>query len=1099
METIRLPILPLRDPTLVLFPDVSSEIDVGRDFSIEAIKVAQEEKSSIIVAMQRDDSIDVPSGKDFYSICTVAEISKIFSLDDELKQKVIVVGKKRAILKKIIRQKDNQSYICGEIQFPEEKEGKISEDILIVFNNLYDLVNDKLKTIILRKKEKFKTLTKLSSYIDHIAYQLPIDGKIRLELLNELNVEKRLRRILVIAVDLTKSKEFHIEIESRKENDFDIANDELKRIYKMIQDSNMPEDAMNIAMQEFNRLRSMPPSMSEFQVIMNYIETLSSMPWNKKTEDKINIEEAKESLDEDHYGLDKPKERILEYLAVRKMAPEKKGDILCFYGPPGTGKAQPLDAEVLTPDGFKKMGDIKVGDIIVTPSGDNSYVSAVFPQGEKDIFKIKFSDNNYTECCKEHLWSVMDRDDRLNNNTKYNVLSTEYIRKNLLVGNGRTLNYSIPFVNKIDINCNIKRTIDPYLLGFLLSSKYFNKFSFSDLDEDVIENITSKIKKFKVLGPNKYSYNTQDSINSSLLNVYLKMMDLKNGSYIKAIPIQYKIAPFNIRLSILQGLLDNRGYIKDNNIEFYSFSKQLSLDVKFIVESLGGRANYYDRIENELCKYYINISLPSYINPFYCKRKSDIYSESRAFFPRYIKEISYIGKKEAQCILVDHPEHQYITNNFIVTHNTSCGKSIAKAMGRKFIRLSLGGVHDEAEIRGHRRTYVGAMLGKVMQQIKKVGVNNPVFMLDEVDKLSRDYRGDPASALLEVLDPEQNNSFVDNYLNVPFDLSDVLFISTVNELTPISPALRDRMDIVELNGYSPNDKVKIAEKHLIPKQKISNGLKEYEISISSNTINKIIEEYTSEAGVRSLERKCKDIFRKIAVMVSSKKKIPKVIKDDFLVDLIGPPKIFVEKAASRPEVGLSTGLAYTKGGGSILFVESLLIAGDGKVKLTGNLGNVLKESVTTSYTWIKSNANILGVDLDKMKFSDIHIHFPEGATPKDGPSAGIAITASILSTLLNKPIRNDIAMTGEISLRGRVLPIGGLVEKSLAAERAGIKKIICPSKNKYDIDEIPKDVKDNIEFILVDNLFYALKLLILDIKDNVNIKEDNAVSIKSCQ
>jgi len=411
---------------------------------------------------------------------------------------------------------------------------------------------------------------------------------------------------------------------------------------------------------------------------------------------------------------------------------------------------------------------------------------------------------------------------------------------------------------------------------------------------------------------------------------------------------------------------------------------------------------------------------------------------------------------------------------------TSLGRSIAKAIGRKFIRMSLGGVHDEAEIRGHRRTYVGALPGKIIQNIRKVGSKNPVFMLDEIDKLSKDFRGDPASALLEVLDPEQNNSFTDNFLGTPFDLSDVMFIMTANEIAPIPPALYDRMEVIEIPGYSPFDKLRIAQQHLVPKQKEQYGLKDYEVSISPNAISRIVEEYTSEAGVRNLERQCGTIMRKIAVTVASGKDPTSVVKVDAVPKFLGPPKVFAEKAVEAPEIGWSAGLAWSRHGGSILFVETSLTAGKGEIILTGNLGKVLQESARAAHTWIKSNATKLGVDMKKLTENDVHVHLPAGATPKDGPSAGIAVAASMLSLFTNRPVRNDVAMTGEITLRGRVLPIGGLKEKVLAAHRAGIKEVIYPRQNAADIEEIPSDVRDEMKLTPVQNLNEALDMLLVE-------------------
>jgi ATP-dependent Lon protease len=538
---------------------------------------------------------------------------------------------------------------------------------------------------------------------------------------------------------------------------------ELKKLAAKLKSCGMPEENMQIAEQELRRLSMTPPNGAEFQVMFNYLETLASLPWNKSTEDSLDVEKAREILDRDHFGIKKAKERILEFLAVKKLMPENKGSILCFVGSPGTGK-------------------------------------------------------------------------------------------------------------------------------------------------------------------------------------------------------------------------------------------------------------------------------------------------------------------------------------------TSVMRCIAEAMGREFIRTSLGGVHDEAEIRGHRRTYVGAMPGRIIQLIKKVGVNNPVFGLDELDKLGRDFRGDPGAALLEVLDPEQNNSFNDNYLGMPFDLSNVFFIATINTKNNIHPALLDRMEIIEFPGYSPHDKLQIAKRHLIPKQKEKMGLKDYDITFSKNAINRVIEEYTSEAGVRSLERECGSIFRKLAVKVASEKKPPSIVKSDMVPRYLGPSKIFAQQAVEEPSVGVATGLAWSANGGSLLFVESSLVRGKGKVVLTGNLGKVLKESASAAYTWIKANADEFGIEQEKFDDYNVHIHFPAGATPKDGPSAGIAIASSILSTLTGRPIRNDIGMTGEISLRGRVLPIGGLMEKTLAAHRADLTEVVFPVKNECDVEEIPNDVKNEIKLTPVSDLKEALKIIMLSAGDSVDKKPTGKVN-----
>jgi len=405
---------------------------------------------------------------------------------------------------------------------------------------------------------------------------------------------------------------------------------------------------------------------------------------------------------------------------------------------------------------------------------------------------------------------------------------------------------------------------------------------------------------------------------------------------------------------------------------------------------------------------------------------------------------------------------------------TSLGKSIARALGRKFIRLSLGGMKDEAEIRGHRRTYVGAMPGRIIQEIKRCGSNNPVFILDEVDKIGRDFRGDPSSALLEVLDPEQNNAFLDHYLDVPFDLSKVLFITTANLLDPIPAPLRDRMEVINISGYTEEEKVKIAEKHLIPKQLKENGLGSFDIKFTQQAIIKIIREYTREAGLRNLERNIANICRKIAREITQYGEKKFVINEKKVSKYLGPRKFFFERAFYSKTPGVAIGLAWTESGGDIIFVEATKMKGEKGLILTGYLGDVMKESAQAAVSYIRSHAEKYNIDPDIFSKSDIHIHVPQGAIPKDGPSAGITIVAALLSLFSGKPIRNDVAMTGEITLTGRVLPIGGIKEKALAARRSGIKKVIIPKDNEPDLQDLPKFVKKDLTFILISNIEEAI-------------------------
>lgn len=402
---------------------------------------------------------------------------------------------------------------------------------------------------------------------------------------------------------------------------------------------------------------------------------------------------------------------------------------------------------------------------------------------------------------------------------------------------------------------------------------------------------------------------------------------------------------------------------------------------------------------------------------------------------------------------------------------TSLGQSIARALDRRFMRMSLGGLHDEAEIRGHRRTYIGAMPGRIIQAIKRVETKDPVMMLDEVDKVGADWRGDPSSALLEVLDPEQNKDFRDNYLDVPFDLAQVMFITTANQLDTIPPPLLDRMEVLHLPGYTEHEKLNIAKKYLIPKEVRANALKREEIVIEDETVRGIIKDYTREAGVRNLEREIANVCRKVAKMVAEgKPTTPVDVKAENLHDYLGNPRFFAETAVRIDRPGVVTGLAWTPTGGDILFIEATMMPGNKQLTLTGQLGDVMKESAQAALSYVRSQAEKLGINKDFYEKTDIHIHVPAGAIPKDGPSAGVTMTTAIVSMLSGRIAKNNVAMTGEITLRGKVMPIGGVKEKVLAAKRAGIKTVILPEKNKYDLQDVPEDLRKEMNFVFVDTI-----------------------------
>jgi len=1110
-----LPILPLRDPELVVFPGLFCEVDVGRKVSLNAIKQAEKYHNNlIIIAMQNDPNINDPAAENFHAICTEAEIRTILPLDaDNTRLRVILQGTKRGVLATVgSKGEGNESFLYGNVDFVPIPTGDISDEAKDSIQQIKEIIAENLKFITIEENSAISDAAKLSRFVDNIAGQLPISGDRRLHFLRLKDPALRLEEVLSEVAELARHAQLDIESADApgmegEEDATQAAVSEVQKLQKRMEAAGLPPHALKVAKTELKRLSMMAPSGSEFTVIFNYIDRLVSMPWNKMTEDKLDIDEAAKSLDADHHGLKKPKERILEYLSVKKLMPDGKGPILCLKGPPGVGKAQPLDAKVLTPWGYKEIQDINIGTHVCTPSGEVATVIGTFPQGELDIYKVTFSDGTNTECCDEHLWRTRTKLDRSAKRLG-TIKSLKDIRSSLRYEADEQRNHSIPTVNRIDLKHHKKRPIDPYMMGVMLGDTHLGSVpSLSSADEEIINFVRYKLFKEECsLTPNleydfriiKQDYNPNNNINktdnrSVIVHAleYLELLDVL--SYDKFVPIQYKMAPFRDRLSVLQGLLDSDGSPCANNasVEFCSSSRQLTEDVKFLAESLGSIVGkigegetfytYNDDKKQEAKRYRININPPSGLVPFRLYRKIKSYeNKNKKVMSRYINNVTYVGKKQAKCILIDHPEHLYITNNFIVTHNTSLGRSVAKAMGREFIRMSLGGVSDEAEIRGHRRTYVGAIPGRIIHNLQKAGSRNPVFMLDEIDKICSNFRGDPESALLEILDPEQNHAFNDHYLEVAFDLSQVLFIATANETDPIKPALLDRMEVIDLPGYSPYDKVNIARDHLVPKKIRENGLKDAGIDLDVEAIQRIVEEYTSEAGVRSLERECGSIMRKIAVLVASEKEYPHLIEAGMVPRFLGPPKLFAEKAVEKPEIGLSAGLAWSRSGGSLLFVETSLTPGKGKIKLTGNLGQVIKESAEAAHTWITSNAKKLDVDIDQLNKYDVHIHFPAGAIPKDGPSAGVAIAASMLSLFLDKPVRNDVAMTGEITLRGRVLPIGGLKEKVLAAHRAGIKEVLYPDYNKHDLEDIPKDVLDELKLTPISNLYQALNILILD-------------------
>ena len=771
-DTDKYPVMPLRNT--VLFPQQVIPIYIGRDRSLKLINDLDPKKRYIVVVAQEDGSIEDPKPEDLYAYGTLAQVLKVFDMPDNSKS-AIVQGISRV---KVLEYTKHEPYFTAAVQSVDDQPITDQLEVDALTTNLRQAFEDLMKVAPNLTEEHsgmLKNIQKPNRLTDRAISVITISNQEKQEILEELDIKMRMEKALnLISREIQRIKlgeeiqsEVHDEITKtqreyylreqmkaiKKELGEDEGTVELKELEDKIKAANMPEESEKVAMKELDRLSRIPTQSPEYNVSRTYIDWLVDLPWSDSTEDRIDLKEAMKILDEDHYGLEKVKERIIEYLAVRNLKQQKdpdgtvRGPILCFGGPPGVGK-------------------------------------------------------------------------------------------------------------------------------------------------------------------------------------------------------------------------------------------------------------------------------------------------------------------------------------------TSLGKSIARSMGREFVRLSLGGVRDEAEIRGHRRTYIGALPGRVIQSIKKAGKNNPVFMLDEIDKLGSDFRGDPSSALLEVLDPEQNHSFSDHYLEVDFDLSNVMFIATANYQDAIPPALRDRMEILDFSGYIEDEKIQIAKRHILPKQIEENGLTKDQVTFDAGSIKELVRSYTREAGVRNLEREVANVLRKVArdLVESDIEKIK--VNRKKVGEYLGAPRFHSELAERTTKPGVVTGLAWTAAGGDILFVESTLMNGKGKLTLTGQLGDVMKESATAALTFVRANANDFDIDPEFNDNSDIHVHVPAGAIPKDGPSAGVSMVTSLVSLLKGIPVKEKVAMTGEITLRGNVLPIGGVKEKVTAAHRSGIKEIILPDHNRKDLEDVPEHVAKDLTFHFAKEIKDVLKVAI---------------------
>ncbi len=770
------PIMPLRNT--VLFPQQVIPIYIGREKSLKLISDLDPDHKYIVVVAQEDGSIEDPEKGDLYSYGTLSMVLKVFDMPDNSKS-AIVQGVERVKILSYL--KDDPYYVAAVERVNDEP---IADEITVeaLTNNLRNIFLELVNVAPNLTEEHsgmLNNIQKPNRLADRAISLLTVSNAEKQTILEELDIKKRMEgTISIIQKEIQRIKlgeEIQSEVQDeisksqreyylreqlkaiRKELGEDEGSVELQELEGKVKAAKMSEEAEKIALKELDRLTKIPTQSPEYSVARTYVEWLADLPWDVSSEDKINIKKSKNILDEDHYGLERVKERIIEYLAVRSLKQKKhpdkpvRGPILCFAGPPGVGK-------------------------------------------------------------------------------------------------------------------------------------------------------------------------------------------------------------------------------------------------------------------------------------------------------------------------------------------TSLGKSIARSMGREFVRLSLGGVHDEAEIRGHRRTYIGALPGRIIQSLKKVGTNNPVFMLDEIDKLGSDFRGDPSSAMLEVLDPEQNSTFSDHYLEVDFDLSNVMFISTANYRDAIPPALKDRMEILDFSGYIEDEKVNIAQRHLIPKQIEENGLDEKSVTLDSSAIKELIRSYTREAGVRNLEREIANVLRKVALKKVEKKVKKSRVTKNKVSEYLGAPKFYSEIAERTTKPGVVTGLAWTAAGGDILFIESSKMRGKGGLTLTGQLGDVMKESATAALTYVRSHTELLGIPEDFHEKTDVHVHVPAGAIPKDGPSAGVGMFTSLVSLLSGYPVQTGVAMTGEITLRGNVLPIGGVKEKVTAAHRSGIKTIILPDHNRKDLEEIPEHIKKDLTFHFAKEIMDVIEVAVPQIK-----------------
>lgn len=895
--------------------------------------------------------------------------------------------------------------------------------------------------------------------------------------------------------------------------------DEFKEISRKIEKSKMPPAIRERAIKELKKLTQIPPMSSEFSMQRGYVDSIISIPWGENSEIKRDIAYAAKVLDQDHYGLEKVKERVLEYLAVNAYKKEggSGATVLCLQGPPGIGKCLGKGTPIIMYDGtIKKVEDVNVGDVLM---GDDSKPRNVLSlaRGREMMYRVTPVKGDSYVVNESHILSL-----KLDGKVKDIDVKTYLLSKQ----RERHKGYRVG----VDFNENkdTQLPLDPYFLGAWLGDGHSHIPAITTMDMEIRDHtqfvadshglsigggyICGKAKTYTITSRSK------KKSSNGVLNILRDLQVIDN----KHIPHQYLVSSRQNRLELLAGLIDTDGHLVSNGTgyDWISVNERLADDMLFLCRSLGfaaykkaceKRAKFKDGTYSQAGTYF-RLSISGQLSEVPVKL-----SRKKANPRKQIKDVlvtgitvTPIGEGDYYGFEIDGNK-RFLLGDFTVTHNTSLTASIAKATGRELVSIALGGVSDEAEIRGHRRTYIGAMSGKIVNAIRKSGKMNPLVLLDEVDKLGSQHKGDPSAALLEVLDPAQNSKFNDHYLDMDLDLSGVMFVCTSNNLSSIPAPLRDRMEIIHLTGYTESEKIKIATNHMANKVLKQNGLESAKLSLSQEAALEMIRYHTREAGVRTLEKVFASVCRKIvkSALDGNKELVTghgrnlgfknavtgtrKVITKEIVSKLLGDRKYEDELASEQNEVGYAQGLAYTSVGGAFLPIEVLPLKSKngGTFKITGQLGDVMKESTQVAFTVVKKLVESLDSKYEEfINTREFHIHFPDTSTPKDGPSAGLIITTAIFSAVTGVPFDKLACGTGEIDLRGNALPIGGVREKMFAAYTAGAKKAFLPKANEKEVKEVSEEVRKALDIRIVKKIEEVLLLCLSfdDVSQGASIK-----------